>query len=902
MLNTDYRASSSSSSHFNNNYVSSTSSSSSGMKLYESYDKTQLTSELHNIQEPHSIPEYGDMSRYKIGDKLGEGTYGNVHEAIDKITGETVAIKIMKYDYHEGYESNLLDELAYSLTMNHPNIIKYSAVVSDKNEVWGNLNTVKGLVMDKANGSLKSLIKDNFKKNNKNYGSISSNYINMAYQLIDAGVYMSNHNIIHRDLKPGNIVYNKCDKTNDYWLRIIDFGLAINGECYGDKMDDNVYTLPYRAPEIVMIEKIPKLTVHIGVAKYNSKADVWAMGCILYEMRTGSPLFYPFDNGFVSYAARLSIPLALGLQIIWKLGFPEKIKDSYFYEKYSKWMIMLKQAFGNTLKLPNKKHVSVLDDIIGRDNDPELIDLLKGMLEINPEKRLSMKESQKHPFFHDLDIKKSVDNCYKLMDSKQINCRFRSEIFDRNLSFKYMEHGPAKISEIIKVLFRLMFGACIDLEAKNYFQVYFTAIQIFLRYTNETEQNHVKLYNFAQLYAFNALFISFSTIEKRTISISHFIDTEPKIYNKEQMFENQNHMLKTLNFDLLASTPYDVIAGYFNEINDSVKNLASHILTLMSFTPGYYGRINDDNGSYTYKYTKDLPKSCVIVANIMLESTIPKFVDSLNVELCDSLIKECKSYVNENLKELYKTGKLTKESLEKYVNNYEKFKLLHINIVRGLVIGRNNKMDDTMIKLLGDINLSYYNTSNNSSLISGIIPKDMLEAIGTNYDIVVIEGKDVAMKETIKCGMKVLKSGGILYSEYLLFSVVEAYNKRTKQTNLTNIKSEIKSLNINKRNLLKEKNSNKAMYMNQNITVDKYNSNNVELNRSIRNIDHDINTFRSLIKDINNVAAINSINEISKNAELQSYIANYLNPLHKQYGYKTNQYQVVYKYIKVIKK
>ena len=887
MSNSNYQMNSSSSS--SSSSISSSSTNVEKKQSVSSY-KPMYISGSHDIQEPHSILEYSDMSRYKIGDNLGEGTYGNVHEAIDTKTGEIVAIKIMKDDYADGYNSDLLNELAYSLTMNHPNIIKYYVIVSDKNEEWDNLNTFKGLVMDKANGSLRTLIKDNFDK-------IDSNYVNMAYQLIDAGVYMSNHNIIHRDLKPGNIVYNKCDRTNDYWLRIIDFGSAISGECYQNKMSKIVYTLPYRPPEIVIANS----------STYNSKADVWAMGCILYEMRVGSILFDPLHyqkDDYITYIDHVVSEIydsseidALGLKIIWNLGI-QKESNSDLYKKYLKWLKNVENKYDIYFKSPNMGHVSVIDKITGRSYDPELRDLLKRMLDLDPKTRISMKEVQKHPIFKNLAINVSVDDCYKLISSDEINCIARSKIFNRNLLFENIRYGPAPIILYCSILFPWMLEVCIEFKVVNIFQIYFKAIQIVLRYTNKIKQNSENLKKFMQLYGCTSLLLSMQ-INEEYIPIDDMIYISANTYNRKQMFENQHDILKLLNFDLLDSTPYDVIAGYSNIISDSVKDLALNILLISSYTMVYYVRVGNTE---IYKYREDLPISCIIIAYIMINNEMPNFHSELNLKLCDYIINRCNRYVESDRKTIYLTGKLTKISLKKYIENYREFKRSHINTVRVLLIGRNNTIDGTMVRLLGNMDLSYLNSSNDSSLLSGIIPKEVSESFDKNYDNVIIDGADVAMKETIKFGMKILRSGGKLYSEYLLFSAVKAYNQRTERENISNIKKKIKSLNINKRSLLNEKRANKEMYMNENITVDKYNSNNAQINKSIRNLTGNLNSVRSELNNVDNIITINNIKNVQNNPELISYIASYLNPLHKQYGYRPNEYQIVYKYIEVVKK
>lgn len=83
---------------------------------------------------------------------------------------------------------------------------------------------------------------------------------------------------MHRDMKPANIV---LDDENGLNLRIIDFGMA--KEIKWNKsieMTNEVGTLYYRAPELLL-----------GAVQYTKSIDMWAIGCIFYEMLTRKIMF-----------------------------------------------------------------------------------------------------------------------------------------------------------------------------------------------------------------------------------------------------------------------------------------------------------------------------------------------------------------------------------------------------------------------------------------------------------------------------------------------------------------------------------------------------------------------------------------------------------------------------------
>ena len=113
------------------------------------------------------------------------------------------------------------------------------------------------------------------------------------FQEILYGVdYLHSCGVVHRDLKPSNIMLGAKGGGSGpgsepveispafYWVKLIDFGMAREVAWEGREMTNQVGSLYYRAPELLL-----------GERRYGSKVDVWSLGCIFYFMQTGSILF-----------------------------------------------------------------------------------------------------------------------------------------------------------------------------------------------------------------------------------------------------------------------------------------------------------------------------------------------------------------------------------------------------------------------------------------------------------------------------------------------------------------------------------------------------------------------------------------------------------------------------------
>lgn len=202
------------------------------------------------------------FSKYKIISKLGEGTFSDVLKCKNLKTGELVAVKKLKKQYKELSEVNCLPELIVMLKLSyHTNVLTLLEFMFDHTE--GKLY----MVFELMEMSLYDLIQAHTRC------LPESRVRHMFYQLLKGVDHLHSHGILHRDIKPENVLVTKS------LVKLADLG-SVRGIHSKPPYTDYISTRWYRAPECML-----------SAGFYSSKVDVWACGCVFYEMLTSKPIF-----------------------------------------------------------------------------------------------------------------------------------------------------------------------------------------------------------------------------------------------------------------------------------------------------------------------------------------------------------------------------------------------------------------------------------------------------------------------------------------------------------------------------------------------------------------------------------------------------------------------------------
>ncbi|KFW73442.1 Homeodomain-interacting protein kinase 2 [Pygoscelis adeliae] len=361
---------------------------------------------------------------YEVLEFLGRGTFGQVVKCWKRGTNEIVAIKILKnhpsYARQGQIEVSILARLSTESADDY-NFVRAYECFQHKNHTC--------LVFEMLEQNLYDFLKQN------KFSPLPLKYIRpILQQVATALMKLKSLGLIHADLKPENIMLVDPSRQ-PYRVKVIDFGSA----SHVSKAVCSTYLQSryYRAPEIIL-----------GLP-FCEAIDMWSLGCVIAELFLGWPL-YP---GASEYDQIRYISQTQGLPAEYLLS--AGTKTTRFFNRdtdspYPLWRLKTPDDHEAETGIKSKEarkyifnclddmaQVNMTTDLEGSDmlvekaDRREFIDLLKKMLTIDADKRITPIETLNHPFVtmtHLLDFPHSthVKSCFQNMEI----CKRRVNMYD----------------------------------------------------------------------------------------------------------------------------------------------------------------------------------------------------------------------------------------------------------------------------------------------------------------------------------------------------------------------------------------------------------------------------------------------------------------------------------------
>ena len=323
--------------------------------------KNKFDNKYYNDEEGDYIIINGThlIYRYEILEILGKGSFGEAIKCYDHKNKDLVCIKIInsqkKFQNQAMTEIKILSLISSCDINNDSSNVKFYNYFRFRNHIC--------LVFELLGKNLYEYLQLN------DFIGFDLNLIkNYTLQILFSLLFLRNLGIIHCDLKPENIL---IFPNNISQVKVIDFGSSC---LESERIYFYIQSRFYRAPEVIF---------DLG---YNYEIDMWSLGCILYELYKGEPLFPGINEIEQIYL------------IMEKIGFPPEYmvehspKKMLFFDDNLKPYQMIDEE-GNFI-IPGRKK---LKDMM-KEAPKSFVDFISKCLKWNPFERITPDKALMHPF------------------------------------------------------------------------------------------------------------------------------------------------------------------------------------------------------------------------------------------------------------------------------------------------------------------------------------------------------------------------------------------------------------------------------------------------------------------------------------------------------------------------
>ena len=226
--------------------------------------------------------------RYELQNLIGRGGMADVWKARDHRLGRDVAVKRLRADLasDDTFQARFQREAQSAARLNHPNIVAVYDTGETQDPTTG--LQVPYIVMELIDGhTLRDVLRDGRK-------ILPRRALEFTQGVLDALSYSHAAGIVHRDIKPANVML-----TREGYVKVMDFGIARAVADTSATMTQTaavIGTAQYLSPEQARGETV------------DNRADIYATGCLLYELLVGRPPFIGDSPVSVAYQHVREIP------------------------------------------------------------------------------------------------------------------------------------------------------------------------------------------------------------------------------------------------------------------------------------------------------------------------------------------------------------------------------------------------------------------------------------------------------------------------------------------------------------------------------------------------------------------------------------------------------------------
>lgn len=228
-----------------------------------------------------AIPDHHISKKFVIKQVVGQGTFGRVVHCYDTYTNQECAVKVIRsIDKYRRAAETEMEILQYIHSVDEDNecgCVYMNDAIDFRNHIC--------ISFPLLGHSVYKVIQMRGYK-----GFSLSQTLDMTHQLLSSTEFLHSIRLIHTDLKPENILLkpNAIEKGEDGEVHITDFNLILidfsSAHWSDNRNQKEISTRHYRAPEVLL------------ELEWSFPCDIWSLGCIMFELLTGTVLFQTHDN------------------------------------------------------------------------------------------------------------------------------------------------------------------------------------------------------------------------------------------------------------------------------------------------------------------------------------------------------------------------------------------------------------------------------------------------------------------------------------------------------------------------------------------------------------------------------------------------------------------------------